>query len=321
MATTQTVTVLFTDLVGSTELSSSLGPQGADELRQTHFGLLRVAIEGAGGTEVKNLGDGLMVVFTSLSRGLACAVAMEQAIERHNRRADRTPLSLRVGLSAGEATEDNGDYFGDPVIEAARLCAQAKGGQILATQMVKVMVGRHATQEFVAVGDLDLKGLPEPVPTVEVVWEPATTSDEATDQLPLPARLVGATAESVFAFFGRSDELARLSDIQKASASEHRLRVVLISGEPGIGKTTLMAQAARAAHAAGANVLYGHCEEGLTVPYQPWIAALGQLIVQADEELLRAFTEAKGLSLVRLLPDLTRRLSVDPPGPSTDPPR
>ncbi len=163
MATTQTVTVLFTDLVGSTELSSRLGPQATDELRQTHFGLLRLAIQSAGGTEVKNLGDGVMVTFTSMSRALACAVGMQQAIERHNRRGDTAPLSVRIGMSAGEATEEDGDYFGDPVIEASRLCARADGGQILATDMVRAMAGRHATQEFVSVGDLELKGLPDPV--------------------------------------------------------------------------------------------------------------------------------------------------------------
>ena len=130
MATTQTVTVLFTDLVGSTELSSRLGTEATDALRQTHFGLLRGAIQSAGGTEVKNLGDGLMVAFTSLSRALACDVAMQQAVERHNHRDEGAPLSVRIGISAGEATEEDGDYFGDPVIEAARLCAQAEGGQI-----------------------------------------------------------------------------------------------------------------------------------------------------------------------------------------------
>jgi class 3 adenylate cyclase len=135
VATTQTVTVLFTDLVGSTELSSRLGPQATDELRQTHFGLLRGAIQTTLGTEVKNLGDGLMVAFTSLSRALACAVAMQQAIERHNRRGDTASLSVRIGMSTGEVTEEDEDYFGDPVIEAARLCALAQGGQILATEM------------------------------------------------------------------------------------------------------------------------------------------------------------------------------------------
>jgi class 3 adenylate cyclase/tetratricopeptide (TPR) repeat protein len=318
VAITQTVTVLFTDLVGSTELSSRLGPGAADALRQAHFGLLRGAIQVAGGTEVKNLGDGLMVAFTSLSRALACAVAMQQAIERHNRRGEGSPLSVRIGISAGEAIEDDGDYFGDPVIEASRLCAKAEGGQILAAEVVRAMAGRHATQEFASVGDLELKGLPEPVATVEVMWEPALAGNEAASQFPLPARLVTASAESLFAFFGRAHELTHLSDTQKASAAENRLRVVLISGEPGMGKTTLVAQAARAAHGVGANVVYGNCEEGLGVPYHPWIAALGQLVAQSDETVLRDFVESKGLLLARLLPDLARRVSSDPPAAGSD---
>ena len=93
------------------------------------------------------MGDGLMVAFTSLSRALACAVAMQQAIERHNRRVDTDALSVRIGLSTGEVTEEDDDYFGDPVIEAARLCALALGGQILATEMVKAIARHHATRE------------------------------------------------------------------------------------------------------------------------------------------------------------------------------
>ena len=97
---TQTITVLFTDLVGSTELFSSLSPQEADDLRNDHFSLLRGAVSGAGGLEVKSLGDGLMVAFSSLSRALACAVAMQQAVERRNRRSPNA-LAIRVGLSTG----------------------------------------------------------------------------------------------------------------------------------------------------------------------------------------------------------------------------
>lgn len=318
VVTTQTVTVLFTDLVGSTELSSRLGPEATESLRQTHFSLLRGAIASAGGTEVKNLGDGLMVAFTSLSRALACAVGMQQAIERHNRRGEDTPLSVRIGISTGEATEEDGDYFGDPVVEAARLCAAAAGGQILATEVVKLVAGRHATQEFVSVGELALKGLPDPVPSVEVVWEPVAAESDAGGPFPLPGRLVGASAESLFAFFGRADELARLADARKASATERRLRVMLLSGEPGIGKTTLVAQAARAAHEDGANVVYGYCEEGLGVPYQPWLTALSQLVTQVDEAVLREFIDANGVALARVLPDLARRIAVPVPDAGSD---
>src|SRR5262245_34743942 len=72
--TTENVAVLFTDMVGSTALSSALSPDAADELRREHFSILRRAVTELGGTEVKNLGDGLMVVFASTSAALSCAV-------------------------------------------------------------------------------------------------------------------------------------------------------------------------------------------------------------------------------------------------------
>src|SRR6202044_3999515 len=99
------------DLVGSTELTSALSPEAGDEVRRKHFSALRQAIAATGGTEVKNLGDGLMVVFPAASAALGCAVAMQQAVQRDNVGADR-PLGLRVGLSAGESTNEGEDYFG-----------------------------------------------------------------------------------------------------------------------------------------------------------------------------------------------------------------
>jgi len=84
---TENVTVLFTDLVGSTELSSSLSPGAADEVRRAHFATLRVVIAATSGTEVKNLGDGLMVGFDAAVSALNGAVTMHQAVERHNRQA------------------------------------------------------------------------------------------------------------------------------------------------------------------------------------------------------------------------------------------
>ena len=93
MSTTSIVTVLFTDLVHPDALSR-LGEGQAEALRQTHFALLREAIRQSQGTEVKNLGDGLMVVFNSASDSVTCAVAMQQALDRHNRRGGE-PLLMR----------------------------------------------------------------------------------------------------------------------------------------------------------------------------------------------------------------------------------
>ena len=101
---TESATILFTDMVGSTELSQRLSPEAADEVRRGHFSILRQAIAEAGGTEVKNLGDGLMVVFGSASAALACAVAMQQGVERDNRDREHS-VGLRVGLSVGEVSQ------------------------------------------------------------------------------------------------------------------------------------------------------------------------------------------------------------------------
>ncbi len=98
-----TVTLLFTDMVGSTAVASGLDPDAADELRRRHFVLLRHAVAENGGVEVKSLGDGLMVVFGAASRALSCAVAMQQYIERDNQTAG-TAVGLRVGISGGEVT-------------------------------------------------------------------------------------------------------------------------------------------------------------------------------------------------------------------------
>lgn len=92
------VSVLFTDIVGSTELLSRVGPEKADRLRREHFALLRPAIDVAGGTEVKNLGDGLMVVFKTATSALQCAVDMQQSVYAANLRSAE-PLGLRVALA------------------------------------------------------------------------------------------------------------------------------------------------------------------------------------------------------------------------------
>ena len=123
-------TILLTDLVGSTRLATSVGPVRADELREEHFELLRDAIASSGGREVKNTGDGLMVAFTSASAAVRCAVAMQQRFERRYRDAEQA-LHVRIGLGAGESTVKDGDYFGMPTVEAARLCAQAPSDGIL----------------------------------------------------------------------------------------------------------------------------------------------------------------------------------------------
>jgi len=297
-APTETVTVLFTDLAGSTELATRVGAAAAEELRREHFALLREAIAECGGREVKNLGDGLMVVFASASRGVDCAVAMQQRLERRNRRAPE-PLPVRAGLSLGDADREGDDYFGPPVVEAARLCAQAEGGQILTGELVRAMAASRGTHVFRPAGERRLKGLPEPFATFEVVWTPA--AGEAA--VPLPSRL-GETPPAPYV--GRACEREALEALLEVAWAGRR-RVALISGEPGIGKTRLATEVALGAHERGAMVLYGRCDEEVTLPYRPWIEAVRHLVDHAPGEVLDAHVAAHGARLARFAPALAAR--------------
>jgi len=153
-------TIVFTDLVGSTEGRARLGEDAAESLRRVHDRLVATAFESNGGQVVKHLGDGLMAVFSGAAEAVTAAVAAQRSLDRHNRSArDGEQLDVRVGLSAGDVTFENDDLFGTPVIEAARLCAAARGGQILAAEVVRVLAGGRGGHRFSAAGALELKGL------------------------------------------------------------------------------------------------------------------------------------------------------------------
>ncbi|HXQ58587.1 MAG TPA: AAA family ATPase [Acidimicrobiales bacterium] len=310
--TTEFAAVLFTDVVGSTELSQRLPVEAADEFRRGHFSILRQALAEAGGTEVKNLGDGLMVVFATASAALSCAVAMQQGVERDNRGREHA-VGLRVGLSGGEVSREDDDFFGDPVVEAARLCATCAGGQVLAAEVVRMMAGRRNRHPCRDLGPLTLKGLPDPVSAVEVAWEPLSAAD--TGAIPLPGRLVGRPAVGLV---GRAPEIQAMTDAFKRVAAGEGREVMLISGEAGLGKTTLVAEAARAAYDSGACVLFGHCEEDLATPYQLFAEAVGHWVTHAPEDQLRAHVETHGSELSRLVPALSRRIPDLPPSTATD---
>ncbi len=301
MRTASSVSVLFTDLVGSTALASRLGADATEDLRRAHFALLREALVAHGGREVKNLGDGLMVAFTGVGSALDAAVAMQQAIDRHNRNGGE-PLAIRIGVAAGDAEEEDGDLFGEPVVVAARLCAKADGGTILVPEVLRLLAPR-GVHELRPIGDLHLKGLPEPVAGYEVVWTPAEDTSAAAIALPLPARLAVPYPTG---FVGRAHE-RELLDVARKAAEAGERRGALLAGEAGMGKTRLVTETAKAAHDAGAIVLYGRCDEELAIPYQPWVEALGHYVASADDATLARHVPDDLAELGRVVPDVARR--------------
>ena len=296
-------TILLTDLVGSTRLATSVGPVRADQLREDHFGLLRDAIASSSGKEVKNTGDGLMVAFPSASAAVRCAVAMQQLFERRYRDAEQR-LHIRVGLGAGESTVKDGDYFGMPSIEAARLCAQAPSDGILISELAKTLAGRCEGIEFSSAGELELKGFPDPVQAFSVSWAPLEEETGGSSRWPLGGLL---RSVPVVSYVGRTDERAALEEAVKLACSGQR-QVVLLSGEPGIGKTRLASYAAHHAHAEGFAVAWGACSDELAVPYEPWIETCSHLVEHAPRDLLERHVERYGGELSRLARNLGRRV-------------
>ncbi len=125
-------------------------PAAAD-LRTSLFSLHREEIERVGGRQVKSLGDGVMAVFPNAASGLEAAVGIQRRVDRLDRRF-AMPIRVRIGMSAGDVEVVDDDYFGEPVVEAARLCAAAEPGSILVVELVRLLAGRAVSYEF---GEVD----------------------------------------------------------------------------------------------------------------------------------------------------------------------
>jgi class 3 adenylate cyclase/pimeloyl-ACP methyl ester carboxylesterase len=176
------VTVLFTDMEGSTTLTQRLGDAKAQEVLRAHNSIVRDALKACGGSEIKHTGDGIMASFPSASRALECAIAVQRAFEEYNaallrqaQDAHTEPVEVRVriGLNAGEPIEEEKDLFGTAVQLAARICARAEPGQILVPTVVRELA---AGKGFLLadLGEVALRGFEDPVRLYEVRWrEPA----------------------------------------------------------------------------------------------------------------------------------------------------
>jgi class 3 adenylate cyclase len=282
-------TILFTDLVNSTQLMQRAGDEDAQRIFKAHYQLLRDAVNANGGSEVKSLGDGLMVAFASAADAVRCAIMMQQA-SRRRVRGER--LAVKVGINAGEPMSEGDDYFGTPVVVARRLCDRAGPGQILCSAVIESLLAGRQAFSFHDLGPLELKGIAAPVEAREVAYE--------TDRAGV---LLTRTP-----FVGRSKEMARLrAKLDEARAGHGGL--VMLVGEPGIGKSRTIEEFAEQAREGGALVLTGRCFEGeWAPPYAPFAEAIAGYAKDADPGALRADLGYGAPPVARLVPSLHERI-------------
>jgi class 3 adenylate cyclase len=164
-----TVTILFSDIEGSTAINERLGDVRWLELLRAHNRIIREHIGSCGGFEVKAQGDGFMVAFPSARRAIDCARAIQAAVARELGDHPDGPVRVRIGLHTGEAIRDEADFYGKNVVIAARIADKARGGEILASAVVKQLAESAGDVSFEDGREVELAGLAGPHAVYRVV--------------------------------------------------------------------------------------------------------------------------------------------------------
>ncbi|MBV8986463.1 MAG: AAA family ATPase [Acidimicrobiia bacterium] len=269
-------------------------PEAAEDVRRAHLQLLRRAVPTS--RPVKVLGDGAIVVFQSALEAVGCAQAVQEAAAGPAG-GDQAPP--RVALHAGQPIADEEQYLSAPITVLQRVCQAAGDGQVVVSSVVRGLVDaspEHSFQPWTQAaadgGGLDW---------YELEWRaamPPTAVVDAANARPQ----VGASQ-----FVGRRDELSALEAAwERARAGERQL--LFLTGEPGIGKTTVARHFAASLEAQGATVLFGRCDEEALVPHQPFVEALRHYVLSCPPSRLAQQVGDGGSDLIRLVPELAERL-------------
>ena len=161
--------IFFSDMSGSTALTSRLGDAAAQEVLRVHDAIVRDALRHHGGAEIKHTGDGIMAAFPSASGAMECAIAVQRAFAAHNERHRDEAIRVRIGLNAGEPLAEGEDLFGSAVQAAARITERARPGQILVADVVRQLAAGKGFA-FSNRGRVALKGFPHRFRLHEVRW-------------------------------------------------------------------------------------------------------------------------------------------------------
>ena len=302
------LTIMMTDMEGSTALRRTVGDERADEIWGLHGVVVRDQIGKCGGQERQFLGDGFLLSFPSPVAAIRCAVGIEGAHEEYNASNPQRQVRIRIGIHIGEVSERDGQLYGQAVHVAARITAEAVGGQILVSDVVRQQAESEGMWRFVDEGLFWLKGFGE-------MWR---LFDVSVGQA--AAQRLSSLAPPLTPLVGRDREQADLRRAVNEALAGHG-GLALVTGEAGAGKSRLVDDIGAEAWARGMRVLVGHCiEMDSTPPYLPYVEMIEQVISSPRSPL--ALREALGdvaPEIARIAPAL-RRLFPDIPQPVELPP-
>jgi class 3 adenylate cyclase/tetratricopeptide (TPR) repeat protein len=300
-----TVTFLFTDIEGST----ARWEQQTESMRATlarHDALLRQAIESHGGVVFKTWGDAFCAAFATAPAAVAAACAAQRALYAEPW-GGAGPPRVRMAVHTGAAEQRDGDYFGPALNRVARLLAAGHGGQVLLSGETADAAG-VALPPDVTLDDLGehwLKGLSHSERIVQV------RHPSLPHAFPPLQALADTPGEAALPLVGREPELAAVRAALTGALGGHG-QLVLLAGEPGIGKTRLAEEVAALAEGQGVRVAWGRCWEGDPgMPGQggapalwPWVQVLRVCLRDADRATALADMDVTAGGLVELLPEL-----------------
>lgn len=309
------VTFLFTDVQDSTPLWE------ADEAAMAaatdrHDEIVDAVVESHGGHVLRHKGEGdsTLSVFARASDAVAAAFALQRAF-RTEPWVTPSPLRVRMSVHTGQAHEREMDYLGPTVNRAARLRGLAAGGQTYVSEATTALVRDRLPDgaSLVEVGYRELRGFSRGELVFELADEdaPRDAPSGLRRAVPFPRDLLTASS-----FVGREEALQQLIDAWERPATPD-VAAVFIGGEPGIGKTRLAAELAHRAHAEGALVLFGRCDE-LTTPYQPFVEAISALLAGASGADLSTLADPTLPALSRIIPSLPGATDEDTRARSAD---
>jgi class 3 adenylate cyclase len=164
------VTIVFTDIEGSTELMERVGEDRYLKGLLTHNQIIRRSVAKFEGEVVKSQGDGFMLAFASASAALACSVELQRAFARYSERKPEEPLRIRIGVHTGNIFQSEEDLHGRTVVLAARITGQATGGEILVSAACREYTERTGLWRYGGERELQLKGIAVPQRASALDW-------------------------------------------------------------------------------------------------------------------------------------------------------